>query len=137
MSFEYGQKVTYIEGETGNEYDAEIVGPILKVVGRKSGKNAVAGKAIIGTKFVRRGADGKDFTEEHTGKGLSEVETSRGERTHRECYTLRVDFGDDRFADISGVSPEGKNFNTYKKSFFKVAPVAQPSKPSDKKEVIK
>lgn len=133
MPYEYGQKVIYVEGETGNEYDAEIVGPILKITGRKGGKNVVPGKAVIGSKLKRIGADHKEYIEEHPGEGLSEVETARGDKAFRECYTLRVDFGDDRHADISGVSPEHKNLNTYKKSYFKtVAPVAPP-KPADKK----
>jgi hypothetical protein len=137
VAYEYGQKVVYVEGETGNEYDAEIVGPILKITGRKGGKNVVPGKAQIGTKFVRKGQNGKEYIEEHPGMGLSEVQTPRGDIAQRECYTLRVNFGDDKFGDISGVSPEGKNMNTYKKSYFKAVQPAPSklteTKPADKK----
>lgn len=130
MSFSYGQKVKFTEGDTGIEYDAEICGPILRIEGRRGGQQIKAGKAILGCVIERRDADGRLKPVKIEGKGLIAVETVRGERAEREAYTLRVDFGDNRFADISGVSPQGSNFNNHKKSFF--TPIVEAAKATTK-----
>lgn len=122
MSYVYGQKVIFLEAGSNLEFPGEIVGPILKITGRRGGQTVVpAKKENVTLGYINSKG------EQVAGIGGIEIQDERGRYVTRECYTIRVDYGDGKFADISGVSPEDTKFSRVNKHLFKPAPVEKPA----------
>lgn len=134
MPYVYGQKVTFIEAGTKSEFEGEIVGPILKITGRRGGQNVgpIDPKKPVQVTLGYKNSKGESIE----GVGGIEIQDERGQYIVRECYTIRVNYGDGKFADIAGVSPHDTQFSRINKHLFKPVPVAV-EKPAEKAKETK
>lgn len=112
-----GEKVIYVDGSTGNEYEAEVCGPLANI---QKGYVDENGKEVKGTADIV--------------PGKCEITNDRKEKLTVEYIDVRVNFArkglQPRWGLIRGVRLEKHLMGRYKKDYYK--PIAAPEAPKGK-----